>query len=294
LIRACAWPVFALGAVAALVSFGVAAQPARAPAASSESWQPLFNGVDLTGWIPKIRGHPAGENYASTFRVEDGLLTVSYADYADFAEQFGHLFYQDPFSHYRLRVEYRFVGEAMHDAPTWAIRNSGAMVHAQSPWTMPVGQDFPISIEVQLLGGLLDGKPRPTGNVCTPGTHIVYRGAFTATHCIESSSPTFDGDQWVLSETLVLGGDRVVHFINGEQVIEYGGVVTGGGVVSGFLPEYKPEGRPLGAGYIALQSEGHPVQFRRVELLNLKGCRDPAATNYESYFVATANETCRY
>jgi 3-keto-disaccharide hydrolase len=265
-----------------------------APAASREDWQPLFNGVDLTGWIPKIRRHPPGENYARTFRVENGLLTVSYADYTDFAEQFGHLFYQDPFSHYRLRVEYRFVGEPMRDTPTWAIRNSGAMVHAQSPWTMPPDQDFPISIEVQLLGGLGDGKPRPTGNVCSPGTHIVFRGALTQTHCIESSSPTFDGDQWVLSETLVLGSERVVHFINGEAVVEYGGMVTGGGVVSGYRPEYKPEGRLLGAGYIALQSEGHPVQFRRVELLNLKGCADPVAANYKRYYVEAANETCRY
>lgn len=255
---------------------------------------PLFNGRDLTGWVPKIRRHPAGENYANTFRVEDGLLTVSYDEYAAFDEQFGHLFYETPFSHYRLRIEYRFIGEQAAGAPEWAIRNSGVMVHAQSPWTMPPEQDFPISVEVQFLGGLGDGKARPTGNVCSPGTHIVYRGEFTETHCINSSSPTFDGDQWVVSETHVRGGERIVHFINGEQVIEYGGTVTGGGVVSGHRPELKVEGRPLTAGYIALQSEGHPVQFRRVELLDLRGCMDPRASNYKHYYVEPDAESCRY
>jgi hypothetical protein len=271
------------------------AQPATSDTDSSrEDWMALFDGHDLEGWIPKIRGHAPGENYADTFRVVDGLLTVSYSQYSEFAEQFGHLFYKDPFSHYRLRIEYRFIGEQAANAPSWAIRNSGAMVHSQSPWTMPDDQDFPVSIEVQLLGGLSDGMPRPTGNVCSPGTHIVYRGVLTETHCINSSSPTFDGDQWVLSETVVLGSERIAHYINGQQVIEYGGIVTGGGVVSGHRPEFAIEGRPLGAGYISLQSEGHPVQFRRVELLNLKGCTDQRARNYKRYYVQAANETCRY
>jgi hypothetical protein len=159
---------------------------------------------------------------------------------------------------------------------------------------MPPDQDFPISIEVQFLGGLSDGNARPTGNMCSPGTHIVYRGEFTETHCINSSSPTFDGDQWVMSETLVLGSEHIVHSVNGQPVIEYGGITTGGGVVSGHDPAYKVEGRPLAAGYISLQSEGHPVQFRRVELLNLKGCMDPRAANFKRYFVQADNGSCRY
>jgi len=284
-----------LGFLLVVLTPAAFAQPATSDRDSSrEAWVALFNGRNLEGWIPKIRGHAPGENYADTFRVVDGLLTVSYSRYSEFAEQFGHLFYKDPFSHYRLRVEYRFIGEQAANAPSWAIRNSGVMVHSQSPWTMPDDQDFPISVEVQFLGGLSDGMPRPTGNVCTPGTHIVYRGVLTETHCINSSSPTLDGDQWVRSETLVLGSERIVHYINGQQVIEYGGIVTGGGVVSGHRPEFAIEGRPLGAGYVSLQSEGHPVQFRRVELLNLKGCTDQRATNYKRYYVQAANETCRY
>jgi hypothetical protein len=262
--------------------------------ADEEEWIGLFNGQDLDDWIPKIRRHPAGVNYANTFRVEDGLFTVSYDGYKEFNARFGHIFYREPYSHYRLRVEYRFIGDPLPDTPKWAYRNSGAMVHSQDPETMPPDQDFPISIEVQFLGGLSDGKARPTGNMCSPGTHIEYQGEFNDTHCINSTSPTFDGDQWVLSETLVLGDEKIVHYINGQAVIEYGNPTYGGGVVSGHRSEMKPDGEPLGEGYISLQSEGHPIQFRRVELLNLKGCMDAQARNYKSYFVADDPQSCNF
>ena len=280
--------------VSLLVIGGMLLTGCQSNNADEEEWLELFNGRDLDGWIPKIRYHAVGENFANTFRVEDGLFTVSYDGYDTFSEQFGHIFYKEPYSHYRLRVEYRFIGEPLADTPGWAYRNSGAMVHSQDPATMPPDQDFPISIEVQFLGGLSDGKSRPTGNMCSPGTHIEYEGAFNDTHCINSTSPTFDGDQWVLSETLVLGSEKFVHYINGQAVIEYANTTYGGGVVSGHRPEMKPDGEPLGEGYISLQSEGHALQFRRVELLNLKGCMDAEAKNYKSYFVVDDPESCSY
>ena len=276
-----------------VVSILLVSNTSFSQSADDEEWLPLFNGQDLDDWIPKIRGHAVGVNYANTFRVENGLFTVSYDGYDEFSEQFGHIFYKDPFSYYRLRVEYRFIGEQAPNAPEWALRNSGAMVHSQDPETMPPDQDFPISLEVQFLGGLSDGNARPTGNMCSPGTHIEYKGEFTETHCIDSTSPTFDGDQWVVAEALVLGDEKIVHFINGEAVIEYGNTTFGGGVVSGHRPEMKPDGEPLGEGYISLQSEGHPIQFRRVELINLKGCMDSTARNYKHYFVVDDPESCR-
>lgn len=271
----------------------LAAPPVRAQSGpDAGEWTALFNGQDLDDWIVKIRGHEPGENFADTFRVEDGLMTVSYDGYTGFDEQFGHIFYREPFSHYRLLVEYRFTGEQALNAPDWAVRNSGAMLHSQHPGTMPADQNFPISIEAQFLGGLGDGNTRSTGNMCSPGTHIVYDGTFTATHCIDSASDTYHGDQWVTAEILVLGNERIVHFINGEQVMEYGGTTIGGGAVSGHLPEAKPDGAPLSEGYISLQSEGHPIQFRRVELLNLKGCMDPQAANFKSHYVEADPSQC--
>jgi ABC-type molybdate transport system substrate-binding protein len=234
--------------------------------------RPLFNGRDLTGWTPKIRRHELGENYADTFRVHDNVLEVSYDGYDAFAEQFGHLFFAEPFSRYRLTIEYRFVGAQAPGAPAWAARNSGVMVHSQAPETMLRDQDFPISIEVQFLGGLGDSNARPTGNVCSPGTRLIYAGAPDASHCIRAAAPTIDGDHWVKADVLVLGGERIVHYIDGLPVIEYGAITYGGENVTGHDPRDKPEGRPLARGHIALQSESHPIQFRRVELLDLEGC----------------------
>ena len=237
--------------------------------ATEQQWLSLFNGEDLTGWTPKLRGYPLGEDPWQTFRVADGLLTVSYDRYEDFDNRFGHLFYKTPYSHYRLRLQYRFIGEQAPAGEAWAFRNSGVMLHSQPPDTMPAEQNFPISIEAQFLGGRGDGKHRPTANMCSPGTHIVFQGEFTETHCVPADAPTIDGDEWVDFEVLVQGDEYVAHFVNGEKVIEYGGLTTGGGVVDGYLPEMKPEGKPLKSGYISLQSESHPIQFRNIELLQL-------------------------
>ena len=238
---------------------------------AAADWRPLFNGRDLTGWTPKIRGYALGENFADTFRVRDGAIAVVYDGYETFGDRFGHLFFAEPFSQYRLRIEYRFVGEQASDAPDWAARNSGVMVHSQPPRSMLRDQDFPISLEVQFLGGLGDGNARPTGNVCTPGTRIVYAGAPDASHCIRSTSPTIDGDAWVTADVLVQGAERVVHYINGLPVVEYGAVTYGGGNVTGHDPAAKPDGERVARGYLSLQSESHPIEFRRVELLDLTG-----------------------
>lgn len=260
----------------------------------AEDWIELFNGEDLTGWVAKIRGYPVGENFANTFRVENGSITVNYEGYDEFANRFGHLFYRQAFSHYRLRIDYRFIGDQASGGEPWARRNSGVMLHAQDPATMPPQQDFPISLEAQFLGGLGDGTARPTANLCTPGTHVEYAGRFTSTHCIESASATFDGDQWVTVEVLVLGGDRIVHYVNGAAVIDYTAPTLGGGNVSGHRPDMKPEGKPLTSGFIALQSESHPLEIRRVALLNLRGCTNPEAKNFKPYFVAPDPESCRF
>jgi len=238
------------------------------PIGVQPEWIDLFNGRDLEGWVPKITGYDLGENFANTFRVKDGLLEVRYDGYDRFDGRFGHLFFETPFSHYRLVVEYRFVGEQTPGGPDWARRNSGVMIHSQDPATMTRDQDFPISVEVQLLGGLGEG-PRPTGNVCTPGTEIVINGEQARSHCIESSSPTFDGDQWVRSETIVLGDSLIVHMINGDTVLVYTKPTIGGGAVNRYDPSVKVDGTPLRSGFISLQSESHPVDFRRVQLLDL-------------------------
>ena len=133
------------------------------------------------------------------------------------------------------------------------------MFHAQSPESILVEQDFPISLEAQFLGG--NGiDERPTANLCTPGTHVHMERELVEQHCITAAAPTV---------LLVLGDSLIVHIMDGDTVLEYSRPVIGGGVVDGFDETVKEDGRPLTGGYIALQSESHPVQFRQVLLRRL-------------------------
>lgn len=247
-----------------------AEKPSSAPA-PAEAWIPLFNGKNVDGWTPKINGFPLGENHADTYRVENGLLRVAYDKYDQFGVKYGHLFYKQPFSHYKLRIEYRFVGDQCPGGPGWATRNSGVMIHCQDPKSMRKDQEFPVSIEVQFLGG--NGKdPRTTGNLCTPGTNVVMNGKLITQHCNSSTSKTFHGDQWVTAEVEIKGAGKVVHRINGETVLEY---------EQPQLDDRDPDAKALlkdhpkliEGGYISLQAESHPVEFRKVEILPFKDNR---------------------
>lgn len=277
-------------AVALLVASICFAQPKNA---DKKEWIQLFNGKNLKGWSPKITGYALNDNFANTFRVKDGLLSVRYDGYDEFKERFGHLFYNKPYSYYIIAVEYRFVNGQATGGPGWATRNSGIMIHGQDPATMGKDQNFPISIEVQLLGGLGKG-PRTTANLCTPGTNVVRDGKLFTPHCINSKSKTYDGDQWVRVEAKVLGGEHIEHIIDGEVVLAYDQPQIGGGSVNNFDPAVKQDGKILTGGSISLQSESHPVDFRKVELLDLEGCMDSKAKNFKSYFVKAANDRCKF
>ena len=232
---------------------------------SESTWISLFNGNDLNGWVVKIKGHSLNENVHNTFRAEDGVMKVSYDEYQDFGTSYGHIFYKDPFSSYRLRLEYRFVGEQAKGGEGWAAKNSGVMIHSQSPESMKLDQGFPVSLEVQLLGGLDEDKDRPTANLCTPGTHVVMNDSLITEHCINSSSNTFYGDEWINLEVLVIQDSIISHFVNGAKVISYSRPEIGG--------EYNTllelEGEIVRDGYISLQSESHPIEFRNIKLMEI-------------------------
>src|SRR6478736_4514671 len=242
------------------------------PAAEEQPWVPLFNGKNLDGWTPKIAGHAAGENFADTFRVRDGMIQVSYDGYGGkFDSQFGHLFTNIAYSRYILRMESRFTGKMMADAPSYVNLNSGVMIHAQTPQSMGLKQGFPCSMEFQFLADGGQGK-RSTGNVCTPGTNLELGGKLVTQHIVESSAPTFPPEEWVKVEVEVHGGDEVIHRINGVEVLRYQ------------RPQLDPRNQMapatdllgaganliLGYGHIALQAEGQPVWFRNIELKSLE------------------------
>lgn len=243
------------------------------PSTNSNDWQELFNGKDLKDWTVKIRTHELGENFANTFRIADEMMQVRYDGYTQFDQQYGHIIYKKPFSYYLLRVEYRFVGDQCPGGEGWAIRNSGAMLHAQDPMTMLKDQDFPISIEAQFLGG--NGKdPRSTCNLCTPGTNVVMADTLFTPHCINSSSKTYHGEQWVQANFIVLGDEEVHHLVGADTVFSYFKPQIGGGNVNPVDASVKLDGKLLKEGYISLQSESHPIDFRRVALIDLSSVKE--------------------
>ncbi|MGM5469471.1 3-keto-disaccharide hydrolase [Flavobacteriaceae bacterium LMO-SS05] len=272
----------------------------------NEEWIPLFNGKDLNDWDIKIAGHDVGVNYNNTFQVEDSMIRVNYDAYENFENAFGHLYYKQPFSYYKIRLEYRFIGEQVAGGASWATKNSGIMLHSQSVLSNSLGQFFPVSIEFQFLGGLQEGVDRPTGNLCTPGTTAEMNGITLTNHCTNSNSDTYYDEQWVSVEAIVLGGESITHIVNKDTVLVYQHPKIGGGLINGAEGEWESngiankeawlakEGEPLTEGFLALQAESHPIDFKNIELLNLCGCLDKKAKNYKAYYVKADNSKCIY
>ena len=260
---------------------------------NEEEWVSLFDGTNYADWTPKFAGSELGVNYKDRFVYEDSLLSVRYTEIDTFKGNFGHLYYKDKFSHYKLRAKYRFVGEQMTNGPGWAFRNNGLMLHCQEPASLGLDQDFPISLELQLLGGG-GTDDRTTANLCTPGTNVVMNDSLFTPHCVSSVSKTYHGDQWVEVEALVLGDSLVQHIMEDQVVLEFTNPTVGGGNVGGFKESAFVEGIPLKEGYISIQAETHPIDFESIELLNLCGCMDEKAKNYKDYYVKADNATCIY
>jgi len=231
----------------------------------NNEWVSLFNGKDLNDWTVKIRGYRAGDNFANTFRVEDGIMKVRYDGYDKFDNKFGHIFYKQKFSSYKLRVEYRFAPGQAPESPSWAYLNNGVMFHCQSPESMHIDQDFPVSVEAQLRA-CDDTFQSTTGNVCTPGTEIYIDGMPYEDHCYPAESKLYDAEEWVTFEMVVYADSLVHHIIEGDTILTYTNLTVGGGSVS---PTPNIPLGPLKEGYISLQSEGHPTDFRKIEILEL-------------------------
>lgn len=251
-----------------LMLLAIPALLGAAPAPEAE-WVRIFDGKTLNGWTPKIAGRALGEDPLNMFVVQDGAIRVSHANYTKFEGEFGHLFWKTPVGAYRIRFEYRLFGDPLPGGQVWQASNSGIMLHAQPPETMRRDQAFPVSLEVQLLG-----TPRPvaepTGNLCTPGTTVVIDGKRDLRHCILSSAPKIPNGQWVRVEVEILPDGRITHFIDGQPVLRYSGAE---------LDPTDADAKPLilaaggslklDRGYLALQSEGHQLEFRNIELLRL-------------------------
>lgn len=233
--------------------------------AGKGNWVSLFNGKDLSNWIPKIAGYKAGENFGNTFRVENGILSTRYDQYDSFRNRFGALYYNKKFSNYRLRFEYRFTGDTVAGAPSWGFRDGGIQYHCQSPGSLGVDQPFPVCLEYNLLGGNGTDE-RPSGEICANGIFVEINGKKNTSYCTPPTvKRTLNGGDWVTAEIDVRDG-KIKHFINGEEVIQFEN------------PRYDPT-HPVAKkfiidgndkvkdGYISLQSNSHPMDFRKIEIM---------------------------
>lgn len=268
--------VFRMGDKALVSSFALlcaacstVGPPAPLLGTTSEDWEVIFDGETLDGWTPKISGQQLGEDEASFFQVVDGVLKVAYPPDARFERDFGHLFFERSLSAYSLAFEYRFVGDQVAEGPAWAFRNSGLMVHAQDPTSMGIDQSFPVSIEAQLLGSSASEPERPTANICTPGTHAVVDGTLMAKHCQRSTTIGPRLGEWQAFRIDVDAGQFVRLSIDGEEAFRADDL---------HLDLTDPEAKRLGRddiavdrGFIALQAESHPVEFRNIKLLDKSG-----------------------
>lgn len=230
------------------------------------NWESIFNGKNLDGWIPKVVGQPLGENYGKTFTVQDGILSFRYDAYgANFDNRFGGLYFNRKLKNYRLKVEYRFVGETAPGAPEWGYRDSGIQYHSQSPQSLKIDQPFPICLEYNFHGGNGTDE-RPVGALCANGTFIEINGKKNESYCTAPTlKKTFHGDQWVTMELDIKDG-KISHFVNGEEILTFNN------------PSLNPENEiaksliqngatTLTEGYISFQSNSHPIDFRKISLM---------------------------
>ena len=238
---------------------------------SNEGWTNLFDGDSLNGWEMKIAGYELNNNYRNTFSVKDGAIRVSYENYDSFDDKFGHIFYtKSKFKNYHLKIDYRFYGEHANlfknEDEAWNYKNSGVMLHSEDPSKMFIDQEFPVSIEAQFLGGSGE-RDRPTLNMCSPGTEVDINGSQAMDHCISSSSNTYHNENWISVEFIVYSDSIVHHVIGKDTVMTYSNIkIVGEYLSDNFLNKV---GEPLNEGYISLQSEGHPIEFKNIRIREL-------------------------
>jgi len=220
-----------------LVLAWIALASCRAP--SSPHAVALFNGHDLAGWHADVPAADADPTVAPSFLVRDGLLVTP-------GSPEGHLITDREYRDYRLVVEYRWPGEP---------GNCGVLVHASTPRRLYAM--FPQSIECQMHVGNA-GDFWCIGEDITVPDMEARRGP--------RASWSVDGDHGRRILNLTDGSERRPGEWNRMEIECRGRSVTVW--VNGDLVN---QGTDCTAdhGRIALQAEGAPCEWRRVELTRL-------------------------
>ncbi len=231
-------------ALAALVSASLLASP---EAVKPTSTTVLFNGHDLTGWVPVAKDGPPP---ADTWQVADGVIKCS-------GQPAGYLRTTGRYRDYRLTVEWRWTpGPAALDAQGRPrIRNSGVILHMQLPDAV-----WPRSLEAQLMETnagdfwVIDG-------VETNEHAKLVAQAVAAAGADEKAITQARGNRrtpkaWPASE-------KSPGEWNTYDILCVGDVVT---VRVNGVEQNRATGVTEQAGHICLQSEGALIEFRNVKL----------------------------
>ena len=215
---------------------------------AEEVWIQLFDGENIHGWTPKFVGYDLGVNFRNTFVVRDGFLTICYDNYKQgFGDNIGYLFYKDEFSHYVLRVEYRFLGARSSTLVESSVQTCGLMLHGQSAETMNKGQRRPVSVAARLLDeytGLHGAQGEGRADNLSLNTKA---------DASQLEGKQQEADQWITSIVEVHGGRVIRHKSGGLLIAEY-------------KKPSRRDGSLLDSGTISLQANSCPIQFRKIEL----------------------------
>lgn len=276
---------------------------------SDSAWVSMFNKYDTslaTNWDFKITTRAMNVDPLNTFRWavvgSDTVLEVNVSGYTNFNGMFGHIGYKiRPFNYFVVRVEHQFYGSQAPGNPgSWAVQNNGIMHHSQSVASMSLNQNFPVSMEAQLLGpGNTGADNNSSMNLCTPGTSyytVATGGTRNDTHC--NTAVTKDRAQalapnWAWAKVEAYSDSLIRYYFKDSLVLTYYRPVQYNGDNQVSNPSINiTTGTPIKGGYILLQSESHGTRFRRVEVLNLEGCMTPSDANYKTYFVKHDPTAC--
>lgn len=287
--------------IAALLLLAWAALPAMG-GPNDTVWTKLWTGNNLNDWDIKFAGSALNTNYNNTFRAVDGNLEVNYTGWTSFSTQFGHAGYKHrQFSFYVLRAEFQHWGTRPSGAPGWALQNNGLMLHSQSVASMGPNQDFPVSLETQLLGsGNVESDNNSTLNLCTPGTAFYTQptgGTRNDSHCYSAANNTRPPAETWAWATIVVYGDSIIRHYNGPSAtgtptLTYYRPVRATNSGAGGVTINVVNNERLTQGYILIQAETHPYRFRTLEVADLVGCMTPSSPNYKSYYLRHDAAAC--
>jgi hypothetical protein len=199
----------------------------------------LFNGNDLSGWHADVPEADQNPDVAPSFVAKDGMLVSQ-------GKPGGHLITDASFRDYRLVIEYRWPAEP---------GNCGVLVHASTPRRL-YGM-FPQSIECQLHNG-------NAGDFWCIGEDIAVPDMEARRGPKENWG--VDGNKARRIENLTDDSEKPVGEWN-TMVIECRGNVIDIWVNG----DHVNHGTECTAdhGRIAIQAEGVPCEFRKLELTPL-------------------------